>query len=126
MTYFQKKNFHLSQRPFFKFLNTKAQEETAENASSHHRYDFFLSVKRFITVTFYGKPSFNASSPLFFKRNPSLNASSTLLFKVTLPTSAFSAYVDPFGGQINESNVSEGTAQHPWSVFDAQVGSFFY
>jgi hypothetical protein len=28
---------------------------------------FFLSVKRFIAVIFYGKPSFNASSPLLFK-----------------------------------------------------------
>jgi hypothetical protein len=53
-----------------------------------HRYDFLLSVKRFIAVNFYGKTSFNASSLLLFKRNSSLNASSPLLFKVTLPTSA--------------------------------------
>jgi hypothetical protein len=30
---------------------------------------FFLNVKRFIAVTCYGKPSFNASSPLLLKRN---------------------------------------------------------
>ncbi len=48
----------------------------------------FLSVKRFIAVTFCGTTLFNASSPLHFKRNSSLNASSLLLFKVTLPTFA--------------------------------------
>ncbi len=48
---------------------------------------FFLSVKRFIAVIFYGKPSFNASSPLLLKRSSSFNASSPLLFKLTLPTS---------------------------------------
>jgi hypothetical protein len=30
---------------------------------------FFLGVKRFIAVIFYGKPSFNASSPLLLKIN---------------------------------------------------------
>jgi hypothetical protein len=53
-----------------------------------HRYNFYFSVKRFIAVNFYGKTSFNASSPLLFKRNLSLNASAPLLFKVTLPSSA--------------------------------------
>ncbi len=51
------------------------------------RYSFFLSIKGFITVPFYGKTSFNASWPLLFKRNSSLNASSPLLLTVTLPTS---------------------------------------
>jgi hypothetical protein len=50
---------------------------------------FFLIVKRFIAVNFYGKTSFNASSPLLFKKIHCLTlASSPLLFKVTLPTSA--------------------------------------
>ncbi len=48
---------------------------------------FFLRVKRFIAVNFYGKTLFNPSSPLLLK-NSLLNTSSPLLFKVTLPTSA--------------------------------------
>jgi hypothetical protein len=58
--------------------------EVSLNASS---LQFFLSVKRFVADTFYGKTSFNTSSPLLFERSSSLNASSPLLFKVTLPTS---------------------------------------
>jgi hypothetical protein len=57
----------------------------ALNASS---LQFFLSVKRFIAITFDRKTSSNASSPLLFKRNSSLNTSSPLLYKVTLPTFA--------------------------------------
>jgi hypothetical protein len=49
----------------------------------------FLSVKRFIAVNFYGKTSFDASSPLLLKINSLLNASSPLLFKVILPASAY-------------------------------------
>jgi hypothetical protein len=56
-----------------------------------HQYNFFLSVKRFIAVTFYEK-TFKASSPLLSKRNSSLNASLPLLLKVTLPTSANEEY----------------------------------
>jgi hypothetical protein len=48
---------------------------------------FFISIKCFIAITFYGKTSFHASSQLLFNRNSPLNASSLLLFKVTLPTS---------------------------------------
>jgi hypothetical protein len=51
-----------------------------------HHYNFFLSINRFIVVTFYRKTLFNASSPLLFNRNSSLNASLPLLFKATLPT----------------------------------------
>jgi hypothetical protein len=63
------------------------------NASLLYRYNFLLSVKRFIAVNFYGKTSFNGSSPLLLKRNLSLNASSPLLFKVTLPTSAYKTII---------------------------------
>ncbi len=60
---------------------------TAMKRYTLHRYNFFLSVKSFIAVTFYEKTSFKASSLLLFKRNSSLIASFPLLFKVTLPTS---------------------------------------
>jgi hypothetical protein len=50
---------------------------------------FFLSVKCFITVIFYRKPSFNASSPLLFKKKVIANTLTLLLLNVTLPTSAY-------------------------------------
>jgi hypothetical protein len=61
-------------------LTAMKQGNEALNASS---LQFFLSVKRFIAVTFDRKTSSNASSPLLFIRNSSLNTSSPLLFKVT-------------------------------------------
>jgi hypothetical protein len=53
-----------------------------------HRYNFYLSAKRFIAINFYGETLFNTSLLLLFKRNSSLNALSLLLLKVTLPSSA--------------------------------------
>jgi hypothetical protein len=67
----------------------------ALNVSSLHRYVFLLSVKRFIAVTFLGKSSLNASSPLLFEEDSSLNAASPLLFKVTWRSSEVGGSLDP-------------------------------
>jgi hypothetical protein len=66
----------------------EAMKQFLSSAKRFIATKFFLSVTRFIAVTFYEKTLFNALWPLLFERNSSFNASLPLLFKVTLPTSA--------------------------------------
>jgi hypothetical protein len=54
-------------------------------ASLHYHYDFLLSVKCFIAITFEGKSSFNAPSLFFFKDIHNLTLQRRILLKLLCP-----------------------------------------